>query len=156
MPAPGRLSENAHEWFCFVILFFTLSRTKFHRLHARVLLCFVLLCSLAILCCASSPQLAPSLLASSLLSYCTHPSLFPTSLKLSSFPGWQGEGTHSVKCLPCQQKDPSSILRTHIKMLSMVVHTCSPSAGETESSRSLDLTDHQPSLYGELQANKKA
>lgn len=38
----------------------------------------------------------------------------------------------SVKCLPCQHEDPSSIFKTHVKMPGVMTHTCNPSIGEAE------------------------
>lgn len=58
-----------------------------------------------------------------------------------------------VTCLSCKYKYQSSVPRAPVKVLSMVVHTCTPNAGEMEISRPGAYS--QCSLFGGIQANEK-
>lgn len=44
------------------------------------------------------------------------------------------------RVLVLKHKDPSSIPRAHVKVLTIVVHICTPNAGEIETDRPLGLT----------------
>lgn len=53
--------------------------------------------------------------------------------------------------MPCKNKDQSSVPRAPVKVLNMVVYTCTPNAGEMEISRPGAYS--QCSLFGGIQAN---
>lgn len=46
----------------------------------------------------------------------------------------------SLKCLSCEPEDLSSILRTHTKLLGVVICACIPGSGELETEGLTELT----------------
>lgn len=60
-----------------------------------------------------------------------------------------------VKCSQCNCEVPSSVPRTHVKMLGVAGYVCNPTAGLAEIGGSLGSLDHQPRIHGEFQASEK-